>query len=236
MSTFPARGGANGSIRFKNEAAHGANKGLDVALTLLAPVAAEHADVSFADLFQLAGATAVEVAGGPTIPMKFGRKDAPGPESLTPEGNRPAGGAPWPKGADGAAAHLRDVFGRMGLSDQEIVALSGAHTLGRAKPSRSGFGKESTKYTKNGPGTPGGSSWCREWLKWDNEYFSNLVKAEKGEEERDEELLVLDTDAVLVKDAGFKPFAEKYAADPKAFDADYAAAHAKLSELGVEWE
>jgi len=30
---------------------------------------------------------------------------------------------------------------------QEIVALSGAHTLGRARPERSGFGKESTKYT-----------------------------------------------------------------------------------------
>ena len=43
----------------------------------------------------------------------------------------------------------------MGLGDREIVALSGAHTLGRVKPSRSGFGKESTKYTKDGPGTPG---------------------------------------------------------------------------------
>ena len=25
--------------------------------------------------------------------------------------------------------HLRDVFGHMGLSDQDIVALSGGHTL-----------------------------------------------------------------------------------------------------------
>ena len=165
--------------------------------------------------------------------MKFGRKDAPGPESLTPEGNLPAGGAPGPKGAAGAAAHLRDVFGRMGFGDQETVALSGAHTLGRAKPSRSGFGKEVTKYTANGPGTPGGSSWCREWLKWDNEYFANLLTSAA---EKDPELLELDTDACLVTDPGFKPFAEKYAADPKAFDADYAVAHAKLSELGVEWE
>ena len=163
--------------------------------------------------------------------MRYGRRDAPGPESETPEGNLPAGGAPWPKGAESAAAHLRAVFGRMGLDDKEIVALSGAHTLGRAKPSRSGFGKESTRYTCKGPGTPGGSSWCREWLEWDNEYFRNLVGAEK-----DPELLSLATDACLVEDAGFKPYAEKYAADPKAFDADYAAAHAKLSELGVEWE
>ena len=147
VAAFPARGGANGSIRFKNEASRPSNKGLDVALKLLEPVAAKHLDVSFSDLFQLAGATAVEVAGGPSICMKYGRRDAPGPESETPEGNLPAGGAPWPKGAAGAAAHLRDVFGRMGLDDGEIVALSGAHTLGRAKPSRSGFGQESTKYT-----------------------------------------------------------------------------------------
>lgn len=40
---------------------------------------------------------------------------------------------------------------------------AGAHTLGRAYPNRSGFGKESTKYTKDGPGTKGGSSWTPEW-------------------------------------------------------------------------
>uniref|UniRef100_A0A804I529 L-ascorbate peroxidase n=1 Tax=Musa acuminata subsp. malaccensis TaxID=214687 RepID=A0A804I529_MUSAM len=39
------------------------------------------------------------------------------------------------KGSD----HLRDVFGHMGLSDQDIVALSGGHTLGRCHKERSGF-------------------------------------------------------------------------------------------------
>ena len=52
------------------------------------------------------------------------------------------GSEEWPEGAKSAGDHLRKVFYRMGLSDEEIVALSGAHTLGRAKPSRSGFGKE----------------------------------------------------------------------------------------------
>lgn len=59
----------------------------------------------------------------------------------------------------------------MGFNDQEIVALSGAHTLGRARPTRSGFGKESTKYTVNGPGKPGGESWTPDWLVFDNSYF-----------------------------------------------------------------
>ena len=76
---------------------------------------------------------------------------------------------PQPPPSSSGLQHLRNVFHRMGLSDQDIVALSGAHTLGRARPSRSGFGKESTKYTKEGcPGAAGGSSWTPEWLKFDN--------------------------------------------------------------------
>jgi hypothetical protein len=33
-----------------------------------------------------------------------------------------------------------------------------------------------------------------------------------------------------------RPYAEKYATDEKAFFEDYAKAHAKLSELGVQWD
>lgn len=76
-------------------------------------------------------------------------------------------------GPPSPADHLRQVFYRMDLNDrvtsilsrifgckqydrdlnikflnlQEIVALSGAHTLGRARPERSGWGKPETKYT-----------------------------------------------------------------------------------------
>eukprot|EP00955_Chlamydomonas_euryale_P061501 358057-Chlamydomonas_euryale.AAC.2 len=64
---------------------------------------------------------------------------------------------------------------------QDIVALSGAHTLGRAFKNRSGAAPlESTKYTKDGPGTKGGQSWTEEWLKFDNRYFTMLLEAEAG--------------------------------------------------------
>jgi cytochrome c peroxidase len=43
-----------------------------------------------------------------------------------------------PDGALGAD-HIREIFGRMGFSDQEIVALSGAHNMGRCHADRSGF-------------------------------------------------------------------------------------------------
>ena len=55
-------------------------------------------------------------------------------------------------GAPDAATHLERLY-RMGLDDAEIVALSGAHTIGRAFKARSGvtdFGygaKNGTKFT-----------------------------------------------------------------------------------------
>ena len=92
-----------------------------------------------------------------------------------------------------------------------------------------GFGKESTKYTVNGPGKPGGSSWTAEWLKFDNSYFADI------KEQKDEELLVLPTDAAMFDDPAFRPYAEKYAVDQDAFFADYVEAHLRLSEQGVKW-
>jgi L-ascorbate peroxidase len=230
ISEFPQRGGANGSIRFYPEIGHAANAGLTAALELLKEVSDNHPGVSYADVFQLASATAIELAGGPKIPLRFGRRDAATEEDCVPEGRLPAGEGPdWPEKAKTAQEHLRNVFYRMGLDDKDIVALSGAHTLGRAKPDRSGFGKEVTKYTKDGPGTPGGSSWTPEWLHFDNSYFTEV------KEEADPELLVLQTDRCLFEDEGFRPYAEKYAKDEAAFFKDYAESHVKLSELGSEW-
>ena len=66
---------------------------------------------------------------------------------------------------------IRPVFRSHAKTTLLFLLLVGAHTLGRVKKDRSGFGKESTKYTENGPGTPGGTSWTIEWLKFDNSYF-----------------------------------------------------------------
>ena len=80
----------------------------------------------------MAAAGGIEHAKGPKIAMKYGRVDVTDPAQCAPEGNLPAGASPFPKD-ESAAQHLRTIFYRMGLSNQEIVALSGAHTLGRAK-------------------------------------------------------------------------------------------------------
>lgn len=230
ISKWPKCGGANGSIRFSPEINHGANSGLANGLKLLEPIKQKYPAVSFADLLQMASAVAIEVAGGPNIPIKFGRLDVQGPQECAPEGNLPAAAAPFPDGSPKPGDHLRRVFYRMGLSDKDIVALSGAHTLGRSYPNRSGFGKaEGTKYTANGPGTKGGSSWTPEWLKFDNSYFKCI------KEKTDEDLLVLPTDAALFEDESFKPYAEKYAVDQDVFFKEYAESHVKLSELGAQF-
>ncbi|XP_019417657.1 PREDICTED: probable L-ascorbate peroxidase 6, chloroplastic isoform X2 [Lupinus angustifolius] len=224
IEEWPQRGGANGSLRFEVEQKHAANAGLVNALKLLQPIKDKYSGVTYADLFQLAGATAVEEAGGPKIPMKYGRVDVTSPEQCPEEGRLPDAGPPSP------ADHLRQVFYRMGLNDKEIVALSGAHTLGRSRPDRSGWGKPETKYTKDGPGAPGGQSWTAQWLKFDNSYFKDI------KEKKDEDLLVLPTDAALFDDPSFKVYAEKYAQDQEAFFKDYAEAHAKLSNLGAKFD
>ncbi|XP_020111716.1 probable L-ascorbate peroxidase 6, chloroplastic isoform X1 [Ananas comosus] len=224
IEEWPQRGGANGSLRFEVELKHAANAGLVNALKLIQPIKDKYSGVTYADLFQLASATAIEEAGGPKIPMKYGRVDVTGPEQCPAERKLPDAGPPSP------AQHLRDVFYRMGLDDKEIVALSGAHTLGRARPERSGWGKPETKYTKDGPGAPGGQSWTVQWLKFDNSYFKDI------KEQKDEDLLVLPTDAVLLEDPSFKVYAEKYAEDQDAFFKDYAEAHAKLSNLGAKFD
>lgn len=67
------KGGANGSIRFKPEIEHGANAGLTNALKLLEPIKKKHPNVGYADLMQMASAVAIEVTGGPKIPMRYGK-------------------------------------------------------------------------------------------------------------------------------------------------------------------
>ena len=236
----PGVGGADGSIRFKEELGHGANAGLSKAIGYIETFKKKFPLISYADLIQMASAEAVNLAGGPVICMRYGRKDS---TKSPPEGNLPDAMYPF-KGEPTAAEHLRNVFHRMGFDDKDIVTLSGAHTLGRAFKERSGtcpFGygaKNGTKYTgnedhvarsdgKSGLGMMGGQSWTKEWLKFDNSYFKYTPQ--------DKDLLWLPTDEALRTDPGFQPYYELYSQSQQAFFIDYADAHKALSELGSKF-
>ncbi|KAI5071054.1 hypothetical protein GOP47_0013305 [Adiantum capillus-veneris] len=192
-------GGANGSIRSEQEYSHGANAGLKTAIDFCEQFKSKYPNLTYADLYQLAGVVAVEITGGPTIEFIPGRKDS---LASPREGRLPD--------ATKGQQHLRDIFYRMGLSDKDIVALSGAHTLGRGHPERSGF---------EGP-------WTHQPLKFDNSYFLELVKGDS------EGLLQLPTDKCLMEDPAFRTYVERYAQDEELFFKDYAESHKKLSELG----
>ena len=214
-------GGSDGAtMRFEPELTDIANGGLTIVHDLLAPVKEKFPDVSVADIWTLAGAESITSTGGPKIPFTFGRKDATGTEDPTvvpPNGRLP----PPMKDADG----LREIFGRMGFDDRGIVALSGAHTLGKCNKNRSGF---------DGP-------WTKTPLTFNNEYFKNLLEIEwtmrewEGPPQYTDpsgELMMLKTDIALINDPEMKKIVEEYAADEKKFFDDYAAAFGKLMALG----
>lgn len=67
---------------------------------------------------------------GPTIPWRPGRQDRD-VSACTPDGRLPD--------ASKDQKHIREVFERMGFDDREMVALCGAHSLGRAHTDRSGY-------------------------------------------------------------------------------------------------
>jgi cytochrome c peroxidase len=211
-------GGSDGAtMRFNPEAAHGANAGLHHARNVLEKVKEKYPGISYADLWILAGVTAIEEMGGPTIGFTPGRTDKPDGSFCTPDGR-------LPDAAQGAQ-HLRDIFYRMGFNDQEIVALAGAHALGRCHTDRSGF---------SGP-------WTRSPTTFSNTYFTELLNntwtekkwnGPKQYEDPTGDLMMLPSDMCLLDDASFKRWVKIYAKDGDRFDADFAKAFRKLTELG----
>lgn len=218
-------GSGQGTIRFKEELAHGGNAGLDKMVAKLEPIHATFPDVSYADLYTLGGKVAIEAAGGPTIAWRAGRKDALSPDAVTPDGRLPNADKGSPANT---AKHLRmEVFYRMGFNDQEIVALSGAHALGRCHPDASGY---------SGPWSPTPTLLT-------NGYFNLLlslpwtIKEWDGPmqfEDPSGKLMMLPSDLVLVQDKVFRPYVKEYAKDEKLFEKDFTAAYVKLTELGCK--
>jgi len=170
------------------------------------------------DLWILAGTCAIQEMQGPTIPFRPGRRDKD-IAACTPDGRLPD--------ASKDNKHLRAIFGRMGFTDQEVVALSGAHALGRCHTDRSGY---------DGP-------WTFSPTVVTNEYYKLLLNEKwnwkkwngpkQFEDKTSKSLMMLPTDIALVTDKAFRPIVEKYAKDEAVFFKDFAAVITKLFELGV---
>ncbi|WP_026677017.1 catalase/peroxidase HPI [Fictibacillus gelatini] len=156
-------GGGTGNQRFAPLNSWPDNVSLDKARRLLWPIKKKYGNkISWADLLVLAGNVAIESMGGPTIGFGAGREDIWHPEEDIYWGketewlgdNRYTGDRELenplaavqmgliyvnPEGPNGkpdpiaAARDIRETFARMGMNDEETVALiAGGHTFGKA--------------------------------------------------------------------------------------------------------
>lgn len=212
-------GGSNGAtMRFSPEGTHSANNGLKNARDFLEPIKQQFSWISYGDLWTLGGVCAVQEMQGPTIPWRPGRQDKD-VAFCTPDGRLPDGS----KTQD----HIRAIFGRMGFNDQEMVALSGAHAVGRCHADRSGF---------EGP-------WTFSPTVMTNDYFRLLMEEKWGwkswkgnkqyEDASTKTLMMLPSDVALIQDPVFKGWVQKYAKDSDLFLKDFSSVIVKLFELGV---
>lgn len=218
-------GGSNGAgMRYEAEGGDPANAGLHHARLFLEPVKRLHTWITYSDLWTLAGVTAIRAMGGPEIEWLPGRTDYVDDSKLPPRGRLPDAAL--------GSEHIRNVFYRMGFTDREIVALCGAHNLGRCHTTNSGFeGK-----------------WVNNPTRFSNQYFRLLI-SESWVEKRvpesgvlqfsaidpitEDELMMLPTDIALIQDPEFSKYVRLYAKDKDLFFEDFRQAFAKLMELGI---
>lgn len=207
-------------MRFAPERDHGANAGLTVAQAVLEPLKQQFPWISYSDLWTLAAVCAIQQMslGNVTVPWRPGRQDKDA-SFTSPDGRLPDGS----KKED----HLRAIFYRMGFNDQEIVALSGAHALGRCHTTRSGF---------DGPWTFSPTVLTNDYYrllcdeKWTpREWNGPFQYIDNGSHS----LMMLPTDMALVQDKKFKEWVETYAKDENKFYSDFSKVLARLFELGV---
>ncbi|CAI8495041.1 unnamed protein product [Hanseniaspora opuntiae] len=215
-------GSYNGTMRFDKELNDPSNAGLGYAYNLLKPVYKKYSEqISHGDLFTLAGVVAVQEMGGPKIPWRYGRVD--GDIDTLPENGR------LPD-ANGNASYVRNFFKRLNfLKDEEVVALIGAHCVGKTHLKNSGF---------EGP-------WGAATNMFTNEFYRNLLNekwnletngAGNKQYNNDKGYMMLPSDMALVEDKNFKKFVQKFAEDEQAFFTVFSSAFSKLLENGIYFD
>lgn len=222
------RGGAgSGVIRFAPLNSWPDNANLDKARRLLQPVKLKYGrNLSWADLMILTGNVALESMGFETFGFGGGREDVFEPTDInwgpevewladqrfSDEGlQRPLAASQMgliyvnPEGPNGnpdplaAAHHIRMTFGRMGMNDEETVALiAGGHTLGKAHGAAAaaehvgpapegapaeeqGMGWRNTYGSGNAGDTITSGlegAWTSTPVRWSHQFFSNLFEYE----------------------------------------------------------
>ncbi|KAI3994222.1 hypothetical protein MKX01_012479 [Papaver californicum] len=183
--------------------------------------------VSCADILAIAARDSVTILGGRSWNVKLGRRDA-----TTASQSAANNGIPLPTSS---LSTLISDFSNVGLSTKDMIALSGAHTIGQARCTNfrvriynetnidSSF---ATTRKKNCPYASSGDNNLAPLdvqtpTTFDNNYFKNLVN-KKG---------LLHSDQVLFNGGSTDSQVRTYSSNPSTFSADFAAAMIKMGDI-----
>ncbi|EPS61640.1 hypothetical protein M569_13154, partial [Genlisea aurea] len=183
--------------------------------------------VSCADILAIAARDSVILSGGPAWEVRLGRKD-----SRTASRTRANNDIP-PPNAD--VKTLVSKFRQKGLSLQDMVALSGAHTIGKARCSTFS-GRRDDGVDDNREFLASLQQLCSidpnntlaeldhaTPAAFDNQYYVNLVYGEG----------LLSSDQVLLRDEETRAIVQGYANEAGAFFEDFTTAMQKMGSIGV---
>ncbi|PQP94487.1 peroxidase 55 [Prunus yedoensis var. nudiflora] len=190
--------------------------------------------VSCADILALAARDCVVLAGGTAFSVELGRRDG-----LVSQASRVAGNLPEP---NFNLDQLNTMFAKHNLSQTDVVALSGAHTIGFSHCGR--FSDRLYNFSSNSPVDPSLDPGYAKQLMgacpinadpvvnldpetpdtFDNAYYRNLV-AGKG---------LLSSDQVLFSDSASQPTVIDFANNPGNFNGAFITAMRKLGRVGVK--
>ncbi|GMI73234.1 peroxidase 52 [Hibiscus trionum] len=184
--------------------------------------------VSCADILAIAARDSVELLGGPSWNVKLGRRDA-----RTASQSAANNGIPRPTSNLNL---LISRFSALGLSTRDLVALSGAHTIGQARCTsfRARIYNESNidasfaqTRQRNCPRATGSGDNNLAPLdiqtptSFDNNYFKNLV-SNRG---------LLHSDQQLFNGGSTDSIVRVYGNNPSSFNSDFVAAMIKMGDI-----
>eukprot|EP00898_Chlorokybus_atmophyticus_P009296 jgi/Chlat1/997/Chrsp108S01408 len=223
------KGGSDGAtMRFMPESGHAANRGLDNARLRLEEVAKKHPNITYADLWTLAGCVAIEEMGKSFL--KEARTLIGDPDVVTSPMPaiplRTAASQMLQKTATTSARY----FTAWVLTIRRLLRFV-APMLSDAAIHRTGIGYK-------GPWTNSPTTFSNEYYvqlttnKWSKKKWNGPLQYE----DPTGELMMLPTDMELIWDPSFRKWTDLYAADQDKYFEDFAKAFKKLIELGVEFK
>ncbi|RID42809.1 hypothetical protein BRARA_J02668 [Brassica rapa] len=184
--------------------------------------------VSCADILAIAARDSVVLLGGPNWNVKVGRRDARTASQAAANNNIPA--------PTSSLSQLISSFSAVGLSTRDMVALSGAHTIGQSRCTnfRTRVYNETninaafaTLRQRSCPRAAGSGDGNLAPLDvnsantFDNSYFKNLV-AQRG---------LLHSDQELFNGGSTDSIVTGYSNNPSSFSSDFTAAMIKMGDI-----